>query len=191
MSTDDRILDAALHVFEAVGFHAATTRRIAEEAGVNEVTLFRRYKSKQQLLHEAMQRHARMQHFPSLPEEPSDPEAELRAWAEEHLGSLVRSRTLLRMTLSELGNRQDLCMPAHEGPIRVAAEVRGYLSRLRERGLAAGDWDLDAATWMFMGALFSEAMGRDMPGRPRPELADVAREYTRLFLRAIGVARST
>lgn len=187
MSTDDRILDAALHVFEAAGFHAATTRRIAEEAGVNEVTLFRRYKSKQQLLHEAVQRHARMQRFPTLPAEPRDPQAELGAWALEHLEGLDRSRPLLRMTLSELEHRQEMCMPAHEGPIRVAAEVRAYLARLREQGLATQDWDLDSATWMFMGALFAEAMGRDMPGRPQPALADVARDYTSLFLRAIGV----
>lgn len=44
--TEQRILDAALRVFASEGFTGATTRRIAEEANVAEVTLFRKFKSK-------------------------------------------------------------------------------------------------------------------------------------------------
>jgi AcrR family transcriptional regulator len=42
----DRLLDAALQVFGSKGFVGATTKEIANLAGVNEVTLFRHFESK-------------------------------------------------------------------------------------------------------------------------------------------------
>jgi len=54
MSTEQRILDAALKVFASEGYTGATTRRIAEEANVAEVTLFRKFHSKENLLKEVL-----------------------------------------------------------------------------------------------------------------------------------------
>jgi AcrR family transcriptional regulator len=48
--TKRRILAAAELVFSRDGFQGATTRRIAREAGVNEVTLFRHFNTREQLL---------------------------------------------------------------------------------------------------------------------------------------------
>jgi len=48
-STRDRVLSAALEVFGRKGFNGATTREIARQAGVNEVTLFRYFGSKEAL----------------------------------------------------------------------------------------------------------------------------------------------
>ncbi|HET8686029.1 MAG TPA: TetR/AcrR family transcriptional regulator [Methanosarcina sp.] len=52
--TEQRILDAALRVFASEGYTGATTRRIAEEANVAEVTLFRKFQSKENLLREVL-----------------------------------------------------------------------------------------------------------------------------------------
>lgn len=48
--TDQQILDAALQTIIEHGYSGATTRQIAEAAGVNEVTLFRRFGSKKNIL---------------------------------------------------------------------------------------------------------------------------------------------
>jgi AcrR family transcriptional regulator len=48
--TRERLLDAAAQTFSSDGLRGATTREIARKAGVNEVTLFRHFKSKEQLL---------------------------------------------------------------------------------------------------------------------------------------------
>jgi AcrR family transcriptional regulator len=48
--TRRRLLDAAARTFSKDGIRGATTREIAREAKVNEVTLFRHFKSKGQLL---------------------------------------------------------------------------------------------------------------------------------------------
>jgi AcrR family transcriptional regulator len=49
-------LDAATEILNRVGIQGATTREIARRAGVNEVTLFRHFKSKEQLLRAVLQR---------------------------------------------------------------------------------------------------------------------------------------
>jgi AcrR family transcriptional regulator len=48
--TRQRIIDAALILFGQVGYTRASTRAIAEQAGVNEVTLFRHFCTKKNLL---------------------------------------------------------------------------------------------------------------------------------------------
>jgi AcrR family transcriptional regulator len=48
--TDATMYDAALAVLAERGYAGATTRRIAEAAGINEVTLFRRFGDKRQLI---------------------------------------------------------------------------------------------------------------------------------------------
>ncbi|MEO7475110.1 MAG: TetR family transcriptional regulator, partial [Gemmatimonadales bacterium] len=39
MNVRDQLLTAAARVYAEVGYRGATTRRIAQEAGVNEITL--------------------------------------------------------------------------------------------------------------------------------------------------------
>ncbi len=52
--TEQKILDAALRVFASEGYAGATTRRIAQEADVTEVTLFRKFQSKENLLRKVL-----------------------------------------------------------------------------------------------------------------------------------------
>jgi AcrR family transcriptional regulator len=47
--TRERILDAGLRTFAEKGFTGATTKEISMKAGVNEVTLFRHFGSKEAL----------------------------------------------------------------------------------------------------------------------------------------------
>lgn len=49
-----KILDAALKTFSIDGYSGSTTKKIAEEANVAEVTLFRKFKSKENLLLEVL-----------------------------------------------------------------------------------------------------------------------------------------
>jgi AcrR family transcriptional regulator len=53
-STREKILDAALLLFSQKGYLGATTKEIAAESGVAEVTLFRHFSSKEALLEEVL-----------------------------------------------------------------------------------------------------------------------------------------
>ena len=74
MDIRQRILDAAKRVYAQHGFRGATTRLIAIEAGVNEVTLFRTFGSKATLFEAVMHSHVAQSPAPSLPDRPRDPE---------------------------------------------------------------------------------------------------------------------
>jgi len=52
-STEDKIINASFRVLEKNGISGTTTRKIANEAGVSEVTLFRKFKCKKSLLNTA------------------------------------------------------------------------------------------------------------------------------------------
>ena len=56
----DRILDAAAALFAERGYAATSTRAIADAAGVNEVTVFRRFESKIGVLRALVERMAKM-----------------------------------------------------------------------------------------------------------------------------------
>ena len=53
-SARERILDAALEAFADSGFNGATTKDIAKKAAVNEVTIFRQFRSKRALFNAVM-----------------------------------------------------------------------------------------------------------------------------------------
>ena len=56
--TEDKILDATIKLLDKDGWKGATTKKIASEAGVNEITLFRKFHNKEQLLKAAKKRSA-------------------------------------------------------------------------------------------------------------------------------------
>lgn len=52
-STEEKILNASFNILEKEGLAGATTKKIAKEANVSEVTLFRKFQTKQKLIKEA------------------------------------------------------------------------------------------------------------------------------------------
>jgi len=52
--SDQAVFDAVLKVIAEQGYERATTRAIADAAGINEATLFRRFTSKENLLRQAV-----------------------------------------------------------------------------------------------------------------------------------------
>lgn len=190
MDVRHALLQAAVKVFAEAGLRGATTRRIAREAGVNEVTLFRHFKSKDDLITSALQQFARQSATRELPLEPVDPRAELITWCRAHHRDLHRVRALIRKTMGEFEERPDFCAHGMEASVRIAQELSAYLCRLRERGLAAGPWDEWAVSAMLMGAIFADAMGRDtMPRRYPYSMQRAIEQYVDLTLAAISAKR--
>jgi AcrR family transcriptional regulator len=189
MDVRDQLREAALKLYSTAGTRGATTKRIAGAAGVNEVTLFRHFGSKDALLRDAVQ-NVYERGVPSrLPQRPVDPEAELTAWCEHHHQFLIRMRSILRINMAEYAEHPEHLKHACKLPVRVADELHAYLLRLRARGLARGRWNARAATAMLMGAVFGDATQRDiMPERFPYSERDAVRHYVALFLTAIGAA---
>jgi AcrR family transcriptional regulator len=187
MEIRDKILSAAARVYSQHGFRGATTRLIAQEADVNEVTLFRTFGSKEALIEEAIRFHSESAEFARLPEEPDDPERELGEWCEAHIAHIRRRRPLIVSCMADIDERPEVACGAARGADRAWGELHRYLERLKERGLMDPSINTRAAGSMFMGAAFGDAMGREMITEMFPQPADAApHEYTKLFLRMIA-----
>ncbi len=187
MTVRDQLLDAAARVYAEAGYRGATTRRIAAAAGVNEITLFRQFGSKDVLVREAIA-HRRQGAVAALPERPEDPLRELTAFAQAHLDQMRERRSLIRTCMGEFEEHPDIIAPVDSPVIGAAQALAAYLRRLRKRKLATGRFDETVAATMLMGVLFADAMGRDiMRGMFPRDPEHTLREYLRIFLRGLGV----
>src|SRR4051794_21283871 len=136
MDIRERILQAAARVYAQHGFRGATTRLIAIEAGVNEVSLFRTFGSKAALFEAMMQSHSASLPVPELPERPLDPQAELTPWCASLLAHMREWRSIIRKSFGELEERPEAANVMCEGPHSAAVSLTGYVSRLQAVGLA-------------------------------------------------------
>lgn len=186
MISRQKLLEAAARVFAESGFRGATTRRIAEAAGVNEVTLFRLFGNKSHLLSEAMQcLHHELK--VELPEDPGDVEAELLQWAEAHLQAMRDMRPMIRRTMAELEEHPAMREVVCSAQAPVFERLVSYVSRAWPPADAAGETALRTACSMLDSALFSDAIGRDIVPVAYPEPGDqAAAMYVQAFLRLMG-----
>jgi AcrR family transcriptional regulator len=190
MSVREQLLEAAARLYAEAGYRGATTRRIAMQAGVNEISLFRHFGSKDVLIREAIARAGSSIETQALPDPPRDPSRELKDWAKAHIAALRQRRSLIRTCMGEIEEHPGIFSGENNPPAVAAKALCRYLRRLRETGQAKAQFDEIAASTMLMGVLFADAMGRDiMPDLYRNEPDQALDEYVRLFLRSIGVGR--
>ena len=188
MNRRNEILAAAAEVFAQHGFRGSTTRLIAETAGVNEITIFRQFGSKEALIREAMQHLTQSAGLTTLPDIPADPERELTAWSESFIQHLRLQSSMIRKCMSEIEERPEMSGLASAVPTRASNDLCHYLAALKRHGMVTEKFDPKAAAAMLMGAIFGDAMGRDMMPDVYPQPAQkAAHMYAVLLLRALGV----
>lgn len=189
MDTRSAILNAAVNVFSQHGFRGSTTRRIADAASVNEVTIFRYFGSKEALIQEAIKGSEGNAFTSPLPLEPLDPLDELTKWCSSVITHLRARGPMMRKCMSEIEERPELMGHATEAPTRATNELCAYLLKLKTKGLTNDDFDASAAATMLIGSLFHDAMGRKLMPDLFPKPSNKAPgKYAKLILRSIGVS---
>lgn len=182
-----RILTAAAHVYARYGFRGATTRLIAADAGVNEVTLFRTFGSKADLLQAMLESQVAASTAPVISGNLADAAAELTAWCGALLEHLRGHSHIIRKTIADAEERPEAACAACEGSSAAGASLALYVERLREAGLADQDSDPRTAVSMFMSAMFGDALYRDVMPEVFPQPVESAPAmYVQTFLRAVG-----
>jgi AcrR family transcriptional regulator len=191
MDTRTAILNAAVQVFSQHGFRGSTTRRIAEAAEVNEVTIFRYFGSKEALLQEAINTPTEVGLIGPLPSDPVNPWEELADWAGGIVKHLQSRKSVIRKCMGEIEERPELTARAAEMPTRATNELCDYFKRLKERGFTDQEFEPTVASAMLIAAVFHDAMSREVMPDIFPKPASKAPKlYAQLVLRAIGVTPS-
>lgn len=187
MISRERILEAAGRVYAKHGFRGATTRLIASEAGVNEVTLFRTFGSKSALLEAVLLQQHETHTEITLPAEPVDPHQELTEWVQSSLERIREIRPLLVHSMGEIDERPEAAEFACRGRRMVHETLSSYIRALQAQGMADADADVDAAAVMLVGTVMSDAIARSFVPDVYPPVDEAAERYATCFLRMLGL----
>jgi AcrR family transcriptional regulator len=175
--TRDRILLAAAEIFAERGYTNTTTRAIAEAAGVNEVTIFRHFSTKRNLLSEMIQEYSALPDLTSLIENQLTGvyREDLIRLATFFFQAITTRKEALRLMLCEACELPEV----RDVVVKVPDHLRliltryfrnkikdGYLRKMNPEGMAQA----------FLGMFFSYGIAREMLN------ADIATEIPQKIL---------
>jgi len=191
-SMRQRLMEAAREEFVEKGFEAATTRKIAERAGCNEVSLFRHFESKQKLLTAVVQETSEEfrglcgcqgKHSGNLLED-------LETFARVYNNSFEKCEGMARTMIGESRRRPlltkeligDVIEPFHQSLAR-------YLQTYQDKGLIRNDLNPMAFAEIFTSALMGGALRRTS-GLSALDREVWIRDTVRIFVQGITVSGS-
>jgi len=155
--TRERLLEAAMKVFSRDGLHRATTRVIAEEAGVNEVTLFRHFQSKDGLLAAVMQEVVTAHAGNTFDDEAlwtGDLHKSLLKFAKGLWASMVRDEAFIRTMMGEAKRHPDYVKTIMMDAVKpLRARFIANLEAARKAGKIRKGIDLGTAMDVFIAML--------------------------------------
>ena len=186
--TRQRILDAAIRVFGRDGVSGATTREIARVARVNEVTLFRYFKSKHELLRQVVLQSSKRyeQVFAEASVETLDDlRRTVRTYAETHAQKFRDNEDFVRTFVGEMTRHLKLCRSLFVESVKpVRQKFIAYLQAAQKARLVRKDLDPITAADALTGMLMAGALRR-----PLTESIYSSRRYVKtcveLFLKGI------
>ena len=145
-NTKRRMVDSAIATFSELGYENASTRELAERAGVSQALIYRHFGGKRELLFAALEseRDKPRVAMPVLP-----PQAPLS----DHIGNLLRHmvsrmydrRDFMRVCMSLAAVDPELGQLMETLEKQGVANMKHELEQLQGRGAISEDTDLDAA----------------------------------------------
>ncbi len=167
-SARDRLIEAALALIGEKGPRGASTRAIAERAGLNEVTLFRTFGRKDDLIAACIQSLFQRIVGPTGQRPRSDDVvADLEALARDYFGLANSHRHALARLLPELRRNQKLAEAIlRDTATPVTASMFGLFAHHQGAGRLRSDADPRELTLAFLGPLLAHAMIGDLLGLP-------------------------
>ncbi|MEH2363805.1 TetR/AcrR family transcriptional regulator [Nostoc sp.] len=161
--TRTRLIEAASQVFASLGVQGATTREIARVASVNEVTLFRHFASKEQLLAAVIENAFALQ-----TEALAHPEAwtqdlkiDLRHYAHLYNTMLEAQEDLIRTFIGEAKRHPEEAKQVIQEAAKLLGEkLVAYLQSSQKLGTVRADLDPFPAVDMFKGMLLAGMLCR-------------------------------
>lgn len=188
-STSEKILLAAIDLMAQNGYDGTTTKEIAIAAGVNEVTLFRHFGTKQKLVEAAFNRYHYAEEMTQLFNEglKGELQSDLLTISRTYHKIMYRNRKLFLVTHKGSSNLPDEVLDeAARHPKHLNKLLTNYLTGMSQQNkVITSNFELQAQTFMWMnyGAFISK-MNAKVAG-PENSLDEFIEESVRLFTRAL------
>ena len=183
--TRQRIIDAAAEISSKVGYAKATTKAIAEAAGVNEVTLFRHFGTKENLFSAAVEQYGGPAMAPALEAQlTGDYRQDMMTLGNILMHVLVERREMLRLLLCESSNIPEVRSVLARNPRELRKMTARYLQSQMEKGTIK-EQHPEALAQAFMGMFFSYAISLnilDEPIQPKISENELVTQFVDIFI---------
>lgn len=136
LSTKDRIIEATVELVNEKGYKGATTKEIAERAGVNEVTLFRHFGNKKGIVEAVIQKYGFVDLLEHTFEEKviGDVEKDLKMLVKEYQFLLEQKKTVILLSLKEAGKFPELDALIKHIPQKYIEILENYFEKMIKKG---------------------------------------------------------
>lgn len=135
-TTRDKIIHAAVELVNEKGYKGATTRQIAEKAGVNEVTLFRHFGNKQGLIDAAIDKFSFGDILIETFQEKLvwDIEHDLKMLSRNYQQLIEAKKEVILISIKEAGSFPDLDEMLSRVPQQSKQMLESYLTEMIQKG---------------------------------------------------------
>ncbi|WP_026703066.1 TetR/AcrR family transcriptional regulator [Salibacterium aidingense] len=160
-NTADKIMTAAIDLMAERGYNGVSTEEIATEAGFSEKTLFRHFKSKQNLLESAFHRYHYAEEMRDLFDEQIkwDLHADLLMICRTYHKIMYQNRKMIQISAREHRNLPGFQEETHKHPQQLKEFLTDYFKKMYERGkVIKSDPEKQAVAFLYMN--YGAAMGR-------------------------------
>jgi len=185
--TKERLFDASLKLISEKGYLGATTREIAQEADVTELTLFRHFGSKERLFMEVLSKYTFLPKLKELlPElERLSYDDALRLVANKFLLTLKQRKPMIKIMYSEVNLYPEKIRQIYNKFItEIRMTLASYFASQQKKGVLR-KVSPEVAARMFLGMLFSYFRTEEImkgAGIPRQKMEKDIRELVDIFI---------
>jgi AcrR family transcriptional regulator len=163
------VYQAVMQVVLERGYAGATTKQMAEAAGVSEVTLFRKYENKSQLVRQAISWLVGQLGFETAAQYSGDIKADLLHIVQAYQDLVIQHGPFIAVLLSEMPRNPELA-DFIDAPIRVFTNLGQVLARYQTEGVLRQEHPMHALAALLGPLIYTTMLRGAMKEIPLPPL---------------------
>lgn len=164
MTTEEIILETAIKLMEKKGFKAVTTKEIAAESGFCEMTLFRHFGTKQNILEKAVETHSYLIDMKSILYDKVDYDLkkDLTRVSKKYHEYIKCNENMILLSFHERNTHPYIGERLSENPKQLKIYLINYFKVMQEKGKMIGvDPEVQAMNflWLNLGYFMASQIG--------------------------------
>jgi TetR/AcrR family transcriptional repressor of mexJK operon len=187
-TTHQRIVKAASQIFLDLGYAGATTRSIAAAAGVNEVTLFRQFGNKKNLMLEVIQQESALLAIDAVLKNKltGDYRKDLRLIGRTFLDVMLERRKEILTSITEAGRIPEIREIIASVPRRQNQMLGDYIRKQIARGVMCKvNPEMAAQAFFGMFMSYSIMLGLKGDSTPSVPIKTVVDQFVDIFIKGV------
>jgi len=166
---DDEIYQAVIRVVSERGYASATTKQMADAADISEMTLFRKYENKAQLVKQAISFIVDQADFSNSAQYTGDLQADLLRVVKAYQNSAVKHGDFVTALIPEMSRHPEL-IDSVDAPMNVFRSIGKLIKRYQEEGELKQEPELIAVGVLLGPLMYAAMLQKAIPDNLLPPL---------------------